>query len=104
VIEISQLVINDMFLFLGNSFAYGGPKAVVSDFIKTFYPDLDNELRQTIEQPPSNLQPFTAPVTRNQSASKRKLSAKPKARIEGYTSIETFGGDQELLNLPFIPA
>jgi len=42
-------------------------------------------------------------VTRNQSA-KRKLSAKPKEQIQGYTSIETFGGDQEFANLPFIPA
>jgi len=46
VIDICQLVINDLFLFLGNSYAYGGKSTVVSDFLKTFYPDLFNETKQ----------------------------------------------------------
>ena len=40
VIDICQLVINDLFLFLGNSYQYGGSKVVVQDFLKSFYPDL----------------------------------------------------------------
>ena len=40
VIDICQLVINDLFLFLGNSYQLGGSKSVVEDFLKTFYPEL----------------------------------------------------------------
>lgn len=40
VIDICQLVVNDLFLFLGNSFQYGGAQVVITDFLKTFYPEL----------------------------------------------------------------
>jgi hypothetical protein len=40
VIDLSQLVMNDLFLYLGESFSYGGPQIVVNDFVKTFYPSV----------------------------------------------------------------
>jgi len=42
VIDLSQLIINDLFILIGNSFPGGSPSTVASDFLKTFYPDLIN--------------------------------------------------------------
>ena len=40
VIDLCQLVVNDVFMMLGNAYSHeGGTPAVVSDFMRTFYPE-----------------------------------------------------------------
>ena len=112
MLDLSQLIINDLFEMIASSLDGATPTTIVQDFVKSFYPDIQGAPKQ-VEKSPSkasvaNSKQQSPRSSRSGAVSNKKRPAdetpspvKNTVSIQdGYQSFDTFGGDQPFLISP----
>ena len=95
ILDLSQLVINDLFAMITDSFVESKPSDIVSDFVKTFHPVVVGlpDPRETEESQVKPTEQSELMESMQKSKEDGVLRAVDRDH-NGYKSFDTFGGDK----------